>query len=121
MGRFDALTQLDNTPQQEVPPLVAQKTAKPQNDKAASPHAQAAIQYLFWAVEEIEKTGNKEAARHARIALKGLQESIASPERSLSAARTLRPWRHIVWPHPASAGIDPTASPRPNRPIDLHW
>ena len=43
MGRFDALTQLDNTPQQEVPPLVAQKTAKPQNDKAASPQADKAV------------------------------------------------------------------------------
>lgn len=34
----------------------------------------AAIQYLGWAVEEIDKAGNREAARHARAALKCLQE-----------------------------------------------
>ena len=39
-----------------------------------SAHHDAAIQYLAWAVEEIEKSGNEEAARHARAALKVLQE-----------------------------------------------
>jgi hypothetical protein len=46
MGRFDALTQLDNKPQQEVPPVVSQKTAKPLNDKAASPQADKAAKPL---------------------------------------------------------------------------
>ncbi len=39
-------------------------------------HSQAAIQYLDWAVEEIEKAGNREAARHARAAINVLQEAI---------------------------------------------
>ena len=38
-----------------------------------SAHHDAAIQYLAWAVEEIEKSGNEEAARHARAALKALE------------------------------------------------
>ena len=37
-------------------------------------HHDAAIQYLAWAVEQIEKSGNEEAARHARAALKVLEE-----------------------------------------------
>jgi hypothetical protein len=48
------------------------------DDEAASSQAQTAIQYLVWAIEEIEKTGNKEAAQHARVVLKALQESVAS-------------------------------------------
>ncbi len=39
MGRFDALTQIDKTPQQEVSPFVSQQTAKPLNSKAASGQA----------------------------------------------------------------------------------
>lgn len=38
MGRFDALTQIDTTPQ-HVSSAPAVKTAKPQNDKAASGQA----------------------------------------------------------------------------------
>jgi hypothetical protein len=41
------------------------------------PH-EAAIQYLIWALEEIEKTGSKEAAEHARSALEALREASAS-------------------------------------------
>jgi hypothetical protein len=37
-------------------------------------NAEAAMQYLIWALEEIEKAGNKEAARHAGIALEALRE-----------------------------------------------
>ncbi|MCK1414833.1 hypothetical protein IVB55_18005 [Bradyrhizobium sp. CW4] len=40
----------------------------------------AAIQYLGWAVEEIEKVGNPEAARHACAALKCLQEATPSQD-----------------------------------------
>lgn len=36
---------------------------------------QAAIQYLLWAVEEIEKAANPEAARHALAALESLRDS----------------------------------------------
>jgi hypothetical protein len=36
--------------------------------------AEGAIQALVWAIEEIAKTGNKNAERHARAALKLLQE-----------------------------------------------
>jgi len=38
-----------------------------------SADAQAAIQYLTWALEEIEKTGNRKAAQHARLALDELR------------------------------------------------
>jgi len=34
----------------------------------------AAVQYLIWALEEIERAGNQKAARHARIALEALRE-----------------------------------------------
>ena len=37
-------------------------------------NAQAAMQYLIWALEEIERAGNQKAARHARIALEALRE-----------------------------------------------
>jgi len=35
--------------------------------------AETAMQYLIWALEEIEKVGNQEAAHHARIALQALR------------------------------------------------
>jgi hypothetical protein len=35
--------------------------------------AQAAMQYLIWAIEDIKKGGNQKAAKHARIALKALR------------------------------------------------
>ncbi|MBR0698115.1 hypothetical protein [Bradyrhizobium lablabi] len=38
-------------------------------------HVETAVQYLVWALEEIEKAGNHEAARHARIALQALRNS----------------------------------------------
>lgn len=40
------------------------------------PHAisETAIQYLVWALEEIEKAGNQEAVDHVRIALRMLRE-----------------------------------------------
>jgi hypothetical protein len=33
-----------------------------------------AMQYLMWALEHIEKTGDPKAAHHARLALKALRE-----------------------------------------------
>jgi hypothetical protein len=36
-------------------------------------NAQAAMQYLIWALEDIEKGGNQKAAKHARIALEALR------------------------------------------------
>ncbi|MBR1236615.1 hypothetical protein [Bradyrhizobium sp. AUGA SZCCT0182] len=38
--------------------------------------AEAALQYLVWALEHIEKLGDKETARHTRRALEALRESI---------------------------------------------
>ena len=39
-----------------------------------SKNLQSAIQSLVWAIEEIEKTGNKQAECHARLALECLKE-----------------------------------------------
>jgi hypothetical protein len=45
-----------------------------------NPDAEAAMQYLIWALEEIEKKGNAEAAAHARRAREALREGHASVE-----------------------------------------
>jgi hypothetical protein len=37
--------------------------------------AEAAMQYLMWALEYIEKAGNQKAAQHIRIALEALREA----------------------------------------------
>jgi len=37
-------------------------------------NVEAAIQYLVWALEEIEKSGHQKAAHHARLALKELRD-----------------------------------------------
>jgi len=37
-------------------------------------HADAALQYLIWALEEIEKSGNTKAAQHARRAIDALRK-----------------------------------------------
>jgi hypothetical protein len=36
-------------------------------------HTEAAMQYLIWALEDIERVGNQKAARHTRIALEALR------------------------------------------------
>jgi len=54
----------------------------------------AAMQYLVWALEQIERTNNQVAAHHARIALDALREdmdikptgSLAPPSRALFRA-----------------------------------
>ncbi|WP_176721956.1 hypothetical protein [Bradyrhizobium sp. LMTR 3] len=38
------------------------------------PPAVIAMQYLMWAIEYIDKTGDLKAARHARLALEALRE-----------------------------------------------
>jgi hypothetical protein len=38
-------------------------------------HVETAVQYLVWALEEIEKAGNQKALRYARSALEALRES----------------------------------------------
>jgi hypothetical protein len=40
--------------------------------------AEAAMQYLMWALEYIEKAGNQKAAQHIRIALEALREGTHS-------------------------------------------
>lgn len=43
----------------------------------SNPHAaEAAMQHLIWALEEIEKAGSIEAAQHVRSALDALRRSI---------------------------------------------
>ncbi|MGV7215029.1 hypothetical protein [Bradyrhizobium sp. UFLA05-112] len=44
---------------------------------------QSAIQSLVWAIEEIEKTGNKKAEHHARLALKYLQGKVPDERQRL--------------------------------------
>jgi hypothetical protein len=39
-----------------------------------NPNAETAVQYLVWALENIEKIGNQKAARHVRIALDALRK-----------------------------------------------
>jgi hypothetical protein len=48
-------------------------------DRSASSHAQAALQMLVWAIEELDKAGNKEAADHVRMAMKCVQETLPRP------------------------------------------
>jgi hypothetical protein len=44
---------------------------------ANNSHAEAAIQHLIWALEEIGKVGNQKAGRHARIALRHMQDALS--------------------------------------------
>jgi hypothetical protein len=41
-----------------------------------NPDAEAASQYLVWALEEIEKVGNQKAARHTRAAMTALRKGL---------------------------------------------
>jgi hypothetical protein len=41
-----------------------------------NPDAEAANQYLLWALEEIEKVGSQKAARHTRAAMVALRKGI---------------------------------------------
>ena len=45
----------------------------------SNPHADAAIHYLIWALEEIEKAGEQTAAKHVRTAFNRLRN--AFPQR----------------------------------------
>ena len=45
----------------------------------SDPDAATAMQYLVWALEYIEKTGDLKALHHARLALKALRERARSP------------------------------------------
>jgi hypothetical protein len=40
----------------------------------SDPDAATAMQYLLWALEHIEKTGDLKAAHHARLAMEALRE-----------------------------------------------
>jgi hypothetical protein len=42
----------------------------------------AAVQYLIWALEEIEKAGDQHAAQHARMALEKLRGSSRSADKT---------------------------------------
>ena len=44
-------------------------------------NSEGAVQALVWAIEDIAKTGNKEAEHHARLALKYLKGKLTT-ERS---------------------------------------
>jgi hypothetical protein len=41
-----------------------------------NPDAEAAMQYLTWALEEMEKGGSRTAARHTRAAIAALRKHI---------------------------------------------
>ena len=43
------------------------------------PDAATAMQYLLWALEHIEKTGDLKAARHTRLALEALRKRAPPP------------------------------------------
>jgi hypothetical protein len=38
------------------------------------------MQYLIWALEDIERAGNQKAAHHARLALEALREGAAGSD-----------------------------------------
>jgi hypothetical protein len=40
-------------------------------------NAEAALQYLIWALEDIEKAGNQKADHHARLAVKALRSQLS--------------------------------------------
>lgn len=40
-----------------------------------NPDTDAALQYLIWALEHLEKAGNQKAASHASLALAALRET----------------------------------------------
>jgi hypothetical protein len=42
-----------------------------------NPDAEAVMQYLTWALEEMEKSGSQTAARHTRAAMAELRKRIA--------------------------------------------
>ena len=44
-------------------------------------NAEAALQYLVWALEDIEKAGNQKAAQHARLAVKALRSHLSRGDR----------------------------------------
>jgi hypothetical protein len=45
---------------------------------------EAAMQYLIWALEDIERAGNQKAAHHARLALEALREGAAGSDDKMS-------------------------------------
>lgn len=51
------------------------------------PEAGAAMQYLSWAIEEIEKTGEETALIHARAALEQLHRIYSPPPSLMSNQR----------------------------------
>jgi hypothetical protein len=46
-------------------------------DHPPDPHAKAALQHLIWALQEIEKADNEEAAQCAREAIDALRRQVA--------------------------------------------
>ena len=47
-------------------------------------HAQAAVHYLIWALEEIEKAGEETAAQHARMAVNCLRDAFPATSNTVS-------------------------------------
>jgi hypothetical protein len=52
-------------------------TNSPQMTFCRNPDAEAAMQYLTWALEEMEKAGSQTAARHTRAAIAALRKRTA--------------------------------------------
>jgi hypothetical protein len=42
--------------------------------KQRNPDVETALQYLMWALEHVERAGNRKAADHARLAIKALSK-----------------------------------------------
>jgi hypothetical protein len=49
------------------------------HDFRPDPHVVTSMQYLVWAIEDIEKTGNHKAMHHVRLALKALRQHTHRP------------------------------------------
>ena len=48
------------------------------------------MQYLIWALEDIERAGNQKAAHHARLALEALREGAAGSDDAHRGPRKLK-------------------------------
>jgi hypothetical protein len=42
--------------------------------KQRNPDVETALQYLMWALEHVDRAGNRKAADHARLAIKALSK-----------------------------------------------
>jgi hypothetical protein len=77
-------------------------------------HADAAVQLLIWALEEIEKAGNEKARQHARAALEALRQAADQPN-SKKKAGWAAAWNASAATTPAGSAKTILTSPTPAR------